>query len=632
MKKQYWVHILVVCILILMANLVFAVKICPKCGAENKDDAKYCYKCGTKLPDIRIPSVIGLNSDNAIARLKNLGLKVKIDSVQGEKTNIVTDQNPDADSFIFKGNTVKITVSFPSPTSKWITNLKSYDGWPVLGKSAAGISIGDSIDFVINDLGQPTKVESFPSTFTWSDNNNQLKIITKNKKVDLIEVVMSTTLQKDMRTAMRSVLKILNDTNAYQIGIREYKKFGIDYFIQADSLVTYFHIFSKKELPKWLKKLNDMKNDFLKRHGCLGLSSDTIRFLFGEPQSEHANSLSYLSDNNSLTFSVNGEEVDTVNMVFSQDLLDSLSLPKTFDDIIADYGTKYKTDIHDNIIFADSGIIVGLKDNKDVGYIKLYYQEYENMVLVPADFFLLLGTSNIDIKDMNKALDAIQLNELKINSNDIKDEMPQEVIWLDSFYIDKYEVTNKQFQKFVNATNYKNKGDWKTWFKLGQENYPVRGVTWEDAEAYAEWAGKELPTEFQWEKAAKGNGGYWFPWGNSFDATHLANYDNPGGDVVSIDSFKDGQSVYGVFNMAGNVREWCRNDYFAINDYYKNIPKRNPQGTANEANTVDVSDKTIRGGSFMSSITDIRTAKRDFLPEDEYRKDLGFRCIKKIKH
>jgi iron(II)-dependent oxidoreductase len=518
-----------------------------------------------------------------------------------------------------------------------MTILKSDKGWPVPGKSVAGITIGDSINFAISTLGQPTEIDSTLLIYTWADNkSNQLKIISKNEKVDMIEIAMSAELQKDMRTPMRIILNILHDTNAYKIGTREYKEFGIKYMVLVDSSVTYFKIFQKYVLPNWLKVLRNIKDEFLKRSRCLGMSSDSIKIIFGQAQIDNSNVLAYIYNDSKFIFSLVNNETDTVSINFSQELLDSLSLPKTLDEIKKVYGENPAA-YGNTVVYIDSGITIGLKTNNYIDYIKIYHPEYENMVLIAGGDFLL-GTSNEDIKDMNIALKSMAMDELKIDKKDIQDEMPQQIISLDGFYIDKYEVTNEQFQKFVNTTNYKSQGNWQNWFRPGQENYPARGVTWYDADSFAIWSGKELPTEFQWESAAKANGGYYFPWGNSFDMTELANYQKYDyqntSDAMPVNSFNSGQSAYGVYNMAGNVKEWCRNDYIDISNYYSKVPKVNPQGTITE---IEIKAElpfytSVRGGSFMSILTSLRSSCREYLDKNNQRKDLGFRCVKEIKH
>ncbi len=629
---------MIFCILILVVSIAYAAIICPNCGAKNQEGDKYCIKCGEALPNIRIPSVVDLSLDKAIQKLKDLGLRVKVDSVQGQKSGIVIDQSPDAGAYRSEGNTVKITVSISSPGAKWVEKLKQYEGWPVPGKEAAGISIGYSEDSVIKTLGEPTTRNSLQNSYIWEDKDgDRLTIILKNNIVDTIVVWMNDSLRKDIRNKLLGIV-----LKGYIINtdvINKYPNKGINFFVESDSSISYFEIFSPKTTPGWIKILKDFKTDFLKRKPCLGITVDSVKSLFGEPQIENSYTLKYIDNDNNLIFSLVDGVTDTVNTIFSQELLDSLSLPKTFNEIKNKYGNP-TSHINDEIIYVDAGITIGLNENNDINYIKVYHPEYEDMALIPAGLFLL-GVSDEDIKDMNKTLKSMNMEELKIDKSDIEDEMPRQIISLDGFYIDKYEVTNEQFQKFVNATNYKSQGNWENWYKTGQENYPVRGITRYDANTYAEWLGKELPTEFQWESAAKGGGGYIFPWGNSFDATGLANYQKNDyqntSTVMPVDNFSMGQSTYGVYNMAGNVREWCRNDYIDITNYYKKIPKINPQGTATEIKTEkDLPEPpfpaSIRGGSYKTSLDMLRCSYRDNLGKSEHPEDVGFRCIKEIKH
>ena len=148
-------------------------------------------------------------------------------------------------------------------------------------------------------------------------------------------------------------------------------------------------------------------------------------------------------------------------------------------------------------------------------------------------------------------------------------EKPRHTVYLDAFYMDKYEVTNTLYKKFIDATGHKSPDFWND-DKYNSPDQPVVGVTWDDAKAYAEWAGKRLPTEAEWEKAARGGlVGKKFPWGDSDpDGTQCNFADKNTSDIWSDKSVDDGYQYaapvgsftpngYGLYDMAGNVWEWC---------------------------------------------------------------------------
>jgi len=201
------------------------------------------------------------------------------------------------------------------------------------------------------------------------------------------------------------------------------------------------------------------------------------------------------------------------------------------------------------------------------------------------------------------------------------DEHPQHIVFLDAFYIDRYEVTNAQYKQFLDATGRKAPNYWDD-PKYNAPNQPVVGVTWDDANAYAEWTSARLPTEAEWEKSAKGGlVGKKYPWGD--DITHdNANYYGTGGKDIwdgpaPVGSFEP--NGYGLYDMAGNVWEWCK-DWYGSN-YYVNSPKSNPTGPSAE------SDKVLRGSSWYDHGNyDLRIADRNFDNPSYYDEAVGFRC------
>ncbi len=184
------------------------------------------------------------------------------------------------------------------------------------------------------------------------------------------------------------------------------------------------------------------------------------------------------------------------------------------------------------------------------------------------------------------------------------DERPARSIAVDAYYIDKYEVTNEQYQKVVKTHR----------FKKGEENVPVSGVTWEQATAYARAIGKRLPTEIEWEKAARGEDGRTWPWGNNFVPGYCSYASGSGARLRDVGSFDEGMSPYGCFDMAGNVREWTQSWYQA---YPGNVDVQADYGQVY---------RVLRGGSYLSGPFDVRTVRRHYERMDLFEADFGFRC------
>ena len=205
------------------------------------------------------------------------------------------------------------------------------------------------------------------------------------------------------------------------------------------------------------------------------------------------------------------------------------------------------------------------------------------------------------------------------------DELPIHQVELDAFYMDVREVTVGQFREFVNQSGYKYGGDWDVVAEYSPgDEYPMICVDWNDATAYAEWAGKRLPTEAEWEYAARGGlVGKRYSWEDDESlARDYANYDGTDGKdkweyCSPVGSFA--ANGYGLYDMAGNVWEWCADWYGS--DYYSKSPGKNPLGPDSG------SSRVLRGGGWSNYTYYLRVAYRGYYFPHNRIDGLGFRCV-----
>jgi len=296
------------------------------------------------------------------------------------------------------------------------------------------------------------------------------------------------------------------------------------------------------------------------------------------------------------------------------------------------------------------------------------------LVVIPATLFIM-GTSHShpDLPDRPLGAEPLRPNDvLRVRADPAwrhADERPQRRVTVRSFAIDKYEVTNGQYRRFLDAVArggdqaYRHPDQprgkdhtpryWRSYNPLLADAYyrkivpfgrqtftgadkPVVGIDWFDAYAYARWAGRRLPTEAEWELAARGSDGRRWPWGNDW---HWG-WCNTGGEKKGADigdhgterdgyiypapvgSYPDGNSPFGCCDLAGNVAEWCADGYEP--DAYRRLPADNPRGPEQGR------PRVVRGGSSQSGPSEVRCAKRAFREPDFRSFTLGFRCAKDI--
>jgi formylglycine-generating enzyme required for sulfatase activity len=219
----------------------------------------------------------------------------------------------------------------------------------------------------------------------------------------------------------------------------------------------------------------------------------------------------------------------------------------------------------------------------------------------------------------------------------LNDEGPAHMVFLDSYLIDKYEVSNKDYGDFIRATSHAAPAYWDD-PRLNKPEQPVVGVNWLDAKAFCEYRGKRLPTEAEWEKAARGPKANLYPWGNDFDPAK-ANYGKSHDATMQVNSYPEGVSYYGAYNMAGNVFEWV-SDWYDPHYYGRLETMVNPTGpaqpiwlggTGTYVDRLTVGEKrVIRGGSWIAPEGTLKTTHRfwNHPLNNSYGVGLGFRCAK----
>jgi formylglycine-generating enzyme required for sulfatase activity len=231
-------------------------------------------------------------------------------------------------------------------------------------------------------------------------------------------------------------------------------------------------------------------------------------------------------------------------------------------------------------------------------------------------------TSNTMLGEDGATLVYVPEGEFIMGSNFGSDEQPTHTVYLDAFWIDQTEVTNAMYAKCMSAGACQpplgNSSSTRSSYYGNSEfnDYPVIYVDWNQAKTYCAWAGRRLPTEAEWEKAARGTDGNIYPWGNDAPNNNLLNYNSAVGDTTEVGKYPGGKSPYGAYDMAGNVWEWV-NDWYREN-YYQSSPVSNPLGP--ESGQYHV----VRGSSWYDNYG-VRSAFRGQF-DSMYGNILGFRC------
>ena len=236
------------------------------------------------------------------------------------------------------------------------------------------------------------------------------------------------------------------------------------------------------------------------------------------------------------------------------------------------------------------------------------------MILIPAGKFTM-GTDDVDASGKSQ--------EFGFNEPLYLNEQPQREIDVGAYYMDKYEVSNGQFVAYLRALGKFSEADinsLKDRLQLQQENLPVRNITWHKASEYCQFVGKRLPTEIEWEKAARGTDGREYPWGNDWNPERV-NKGEGESDVMPVGSIESGKSPYGLYEMAGNVMEWTA-------DWFEAYP-----GATYVSPNYGKKHKVARGESWGGVGHYViphyfRVAYRFNYPPDQAFNDVGFRCAK----
>jgi len=258
--------------------------------------------------------------------------------------------------------------------------------------------------------------------------------------------------------------------------------------------------------------------------------------------------------------------------------------------------------------------------------------DFALMVKIPAGTFKRGST----FEELKQFLDMCRVKDKNCELWWFEDEFPANLIYLDTYWIDIYEVSNEKYLEFVKATGHSPALDdscetekcrqgnlWKgASFPPRIRNQPVTQVSWYDADAYCRWRGKRLPSEAEWEKAARGPSGNIYPWGNG-SPKGRATFGRKWRGVFTmtdVGSYPHGASIYGALDMAGNVWEWV-DDWYHMK-YYSIGRKKNPRGPSTGE------FKVVRGGSWVNFADSLRSPFRRWSRPEVRFNDTGFRCAR----
>ena len=249
-------------------------------------------------------------------------------------------------------------------------------------------------------------------------------------------------------------------------------------------------------------------------------------------------------------------------------------------------------------------------------------------VSIPEGTFLMGSTA----EEANAAYKDAKLRSSMLEQHTFDAELPQHQVYLSAYQISRYEITNTQYRAFIEAANRptpRGHNGEDTWAdeSLNEDTQPVVGVTWFDAQAFAEWIGGSLPTEAQWERAARGTEARIYPWGNTPPkARQHANFARRYNRPIPVGQFPKGESPDGIADLAGNVWEWC------LDEYSPTVYQRNGKGVSENPLNLHFRDvlrsRVIRGGAWDVGSAFLRSSLRfKFYPLDSTH-TIGFRVVR----
>ena len=249
-------------------------------------------------------------------------------------------------------------------------------------------------------------------------------------------------------------------------------------------------------------------------------------------------------------------------------------------------------------------------------------------ISIPEGTFLMGSTA----EEANAAYKDAKLRSSMLEQHTFNAELPQHQVYLSAYEISRYEITNTQYRAFIEATDRptpRGHNGEETWEDetLNEDTQPVVGVTWFDAQAFAEWIGGSLPTEAQWERAARGTEARIYPWGNTPPkARQHANFARRYNRPIPVGQFPKGESPDGIADLAGNVWEWC------LDEYSPTAYQRNGKGVSENPLNLRFRDvlrsRVIRGGAWDVGSAFLRSSLRfKFYPLDSTH-TIGFRVVR----
>jgi len=282
-------------------------------------------------------------------------------------------------------------------------------------------------------------------------------------------------------------------------------------------------------------------------------------------------------------------------------------------------------DVSQHVRAAGEDILIQAKNEARIDEHATYTEAQVKALLSPKIMRELASVIHVPAGDF-----IMGTNESRANA----DDRPQHTVYVPSFWIDKYPVTEAQYAQFVVAKHYRPPLNWeKGKIPENRTDHPVTLVSWYNARDYCAWVGMRLPVEAEWEKAARGTDGRLWPWGNKMDASRLNTYYQVG-HTTAVTAYKHGGSIYGVMDMAGNVSEWtftALTKYPSATSHIKIEPVQDQFKGVGHENIEGVVRRVMRGGSWKGDPFSTMTYHRNYSLPNMASDFYGFRCASSSK-